>query len=366
MRKRLIGVAWFVFFTLMLCLVVYTVLDSNSLPWQCAGVVFTAIAATGLWISGNELFRKSVFIIWLVALSISTSAAGKELEMEVNSKAMTEVRLNQMLYPTVRMRAKNAGGSGTVIFSGKDASGKWQTYVIGCFHVVDDCIKVEDEYSSMHGRKVKREHRSTVHVEPFRYVDGSRCVGGAASIESDIVAYDENQDIALLRMRDNARPFEFVANIIPKESVSDIQLSNEIWAVGAALGHKPIMTQGHISSIDDEIEDLKYVLSSANTIFGHSGGALFRYSPERKRYEFCGIPARITVMPQGFFSFDTVTWMGFGITVERVYAFLKEWCYDFIYNPDKTIEQCEKERAAKMAEYKRQLDRMYGVVEDKK
>lgn len=283
--------------------------------------------------------------------------------MKVNNAEEASCRLNQMLYPTVRMRAKTAGGSGTVIFSGQNIDDKWETYVIGCHHVISGCVSVTEDWDSMLGRKVKREHLSTVFVEPFRYIHGSRCVGGAASLEADIVAYDERQDVALVKLRDVEREYATVANLIPKGSLPEIQVSNEVWCAGAALGHKPIMTNGHILSIDDEIEDLKFSLSSANSVFGNSGGAMFRFSPERDRYEFMGIPARITIMPKGFFDYEVVTWMGYGITADRVYKFLDDYCYQFIYDPEKSIEECKVARERKKSEAQKIIQRMYGVIE---
>ena len=47
----------------------------------------------------------------------------------------------QMFYPTVRVRAKNAGGSGTVVYS-KKHNNEVHTYVVTNHHVVSDCIKV--------------------------------------------------------------------------------------------------------------------------------------------------------------------------------------------------------------------------------
>jgi len=84
-------------------------------------------------------------------------------------------------------------------------------------------------------------------------------------------------------------------------------------------------------------------MSSAQTIFGNSGGAIFRWSQSRKKYEFIGIPSRISVQPMGF-SADAITHMGYFIPIERVYKLLDDNCYQFIYDKNYTIKQCKKMR----------------------
>ena len=84
-------------------------------------------------------------------------------------------------------------------------------------------------------------------------------------------------------------------------------------------------------------------MSTAQTIFGNSGGALYRYSDERERYEYIGIPSRITVQPLGF-SADSITHMGYFIPIERVYNLLRENNYDFIYDSSISFEDCARLR----------------------
>ena len=74
----------------------------------------------------------------------------------------------EMFYPTVRVRAKQAGGSGTVVYSKKD-NGEVHTYVITNHHVVEKCIEVEKKWNPTLKRKVDTEKLDTVNVEFFRY-----------------------------------------------------------------------------------------------------------------------------------------------------------------------------------------------------
>jgi hypothetical protein len=84
-------------------------------------------------------------------------------------------------------------------------------------------------------------------------------------------------------------------------------------------------------------------MSSAQTIYGNSGGACYRWSADRKKYEWIGVPSRISVQPSGF-SADAITHMGYFIPIERIYRLLDENHYQFIYDEAYSIEDCAEER----------------------
>ena len=77
------------------------------------------------------------------------------------------------------------------------------------------------------------------------------------------------------------------------------------------MGHSPIHTFGHLNGFDDVIDNYPYILSSAPTIFGNSGGSLYVVSEngDEKVY-FIGVPSRIAVV--GWFGgADAITHMSF-------------------------------------------------------
>ena len=98
--------------------------------------------------------------------------------------------------------------------------------------------------------------------------------------------------------------------------------------------------------MDDEIEHFKYWMSSAPTIFGNSGGAVYRLSQNRRKYEYIGIPSRISIQPMGF-SADAITHMGYFIPIDRVYKLLEDNDYQFIYDDSISLEDCKKSRKDK-------------------
>ena len=267
------------------------------------------------------------------------------------AKASKEIiqKHEQMFYPTVRVRTKKAGGSGTVVYSEK-YNDEVYTYVITNHHVIADSVKIEKKWDPVLKRKVDKEILDTVFVEFFRYNNYSHTVGSFA-VEADIVAYSEvdgGQDWALLRVRDKENKADWVANMFQLKELENIHIFDEVYAVGASLGHPPVASDGHISYMDDEIDHYKYWMSSAPTIFGNSGGAVYRWNEDNKQYEYIGIPSRISIQPMGF-SADAITHMGYFIPIDRIYNLLEENDYQFIYDDKVSIEDCEKARKEKQA-----------------
>ena len=267
------------------------------------------------------------------------------------AKASKEIKQKheQMFYPTVRVRTKKAGGSGTVVYSEKYKEEVY-TYVITNHHVIADSVSIQKKWDPVLKRKVDKEKLDTVYVEFFRYNNYSHTVGSFA-VEADIVAYSEvegGQDWALLRVRDKENKADWVANMFPLEDIENVHIFDESYAVGASLGHPPVASDGMITYMDDEIDSYKYWMSSAPTIFGNSGGAVYRWSTGRKQYEYIGIPSRISIQPMGF-SADAITHMGYFIPIDRVYKLLEENDYQFIYDSSKSIEDCNKARKEKQA-----------------
>lgn len=247
----------------------------------------------------------------------------------------------QMLYTVVRVRTKRAAGSGTVVWSGVEKGKKvHHTYILTNHHVIAGAITVKKVWDAQAGRDIKKESRSTVIVEFFKYNNYSKNVGVHA-VQADILTYDARGDMALLETREKESPANFVATLFPVSKLSEVKIYDELHAVGASLGHPPISTKGMLNFMDDEIDDLNYWMSSAQIIFGNSGGAMFRWSDIRRRYEWLGIPSRISM--QGWST--PITHMGYFIPIPRVKAFLESNRYRFIISKNYTWAAEKKLRA---------------------
>lgn len=227
----------------------------------------------------------------------------------------------EMLYPVVVVASGSGQGSGTVIFSA-EVDGGWQTYVLTNHHVIRSAITVKEEWDPKSQEEVKREHRTPIQVRWFDYNDYSREIGTRGQI-ADIVAYDATLDLALLQTRDTERAVQYVATLMPE--ASPLYLFEITWAVGAGLGKPPFPTEGAVSNLDQRINGRPFILSSAPIIFGNSGGALFHWSQERSRYEFIGVPARVSGTWSG-----VVTHMAWAIPLATVREFLRENDFGFI------------------------------------
>lgn len=267
----------------------------------------------------------------------------------------------EVLWTTVRIRAKNAWGSGTLIYSQPDVSGQVHTYVLTCHHVIESNIKVTEKWDDQAGMDLKKETRTPVEVQFFYYEGLSHAKGLAGSYRADIRAYDSDQDIALLELQAKQKVFEPIANLFPMDSIEDIHVFDVIYACGAAMAHEPIATKGVINFMDQIIDDYEYWLGNAPTIFGNSGGAVFRKSEVRGHYEYIGIPARITVNLAGF-SADAITHMGYFVPINRIYKFLEKNFYQFIYDESFMYEACEEERIKFKEEQRKLILAKFGSV----
>jgi len=200
----------------------------------------------------------------------------RNLEKEIKQKH------EEMLYPTVRVRTEKAGGSGSVVYSDKVDDGTYRTYVLTNYHVIDDNVKVEKKWDPKVGMDIKKEVRTPASVEFFYYENYSRCKGVSGSYKGNIKAYNADMDVALLELDKFEEPVKYKAKLIPKEDIDDIKVFDEVYAVGASLGHEPIATKGHITFMDEIIDDYSYWMSTAQTIFGNclTGDSLVMTNPE--------------------------------------------------------------------------------------
>ena len=240
----------------------------------------------------------------------------------------------EMLYTVVLVRPSRGSGSGTVIWSQPDAEGEYHSLILTNHHVVRQAIKIEAAWDPKLGKKVDREKRNLVRAEWHIYNDYSHMVGSKSS-RAEIVAYDAKLDLALLRLIDRERQVTPVAYFLPEDE--PIYLFDEVTAVGAGLGEPPFATQGNLAFLDKIIEGETYFLSSAPIIFGNSGGALFRYSPERLRYELIGVPSKVSAA--GWQAVSHMTW---SIPVNNtVRDFLRGNCYHPVLGEPLDEELCK-------------------------
>lgn len=250
----------------------------------------------------------------------------------------------KVLFTQVRVKTDKAGGSGTVIYSrdakvGADPNKFYSTYIITCHHVISDALKIETKWDPVLAQDRKRDVRQSVGVEFFNWkaVPHGK-LPLTSGVFADIVAYDADHDMALLNLKLADPPS--VASMLPESRIGEVVIMSPVVAVGCALLHDPIVTRGHVTHQGDIIELKDYWMSSAQTIFGNSGGAVFTDG----EFQFIGIPSRIDIAGWG----SPVTHLGYFSPITRVYEFMKEQVFDFLIpGSTKTEKECESEREDK-------------------
>ena len=165
-----------------------------------------------------------------------------------------------------------------------------------------------------------------------------------SSIDADIATYDPEEDLALLKLRDEDEA-PAVATMYPKGEEPKLRIGTPVIAIGAALGENPIMTTGRLSQFAKEIDNREYWLQTAPTIFGNSGGAVYL----EETSEFIGVPARLAVAMLGY-SKDAITHLSYIVPITRVYKFLDDQLFRFIYDSNFTEEGEAKTRQKRRRE----------------
>jgi S1-C subfamily serine protease len=250
--------------------------------------------------------------------------------------------LRQVVLPSVRIRAKEAMGSGTIIYSEEQGDDGYVTYVLTNHHVIEKNIEYKDVWDTVIKKNVKKDFTSPVEVDVGRYTDEGYFLA-SRTCQAEIVDYNKERDLALLKLKDNIKyP---TAKLYPHQEAKKVPLFHTLICCGAALGEfPPVVTEGRLNGIQKEIDNYEYWLSSAQSVFGNSGGSIF--IARNSDWYFLGVPARISVVMIGFAG-SPITHMGYFIPAFSVYEWFDDICFHFLYNPEYTPEQCEKLREEK-------------------
>ena len=250
------------------------------------------------------------------------------------------------IYPVVRVTYGNSGGSGTIIYSKEIEVGKYSTYILTNYHVIENAITITEEWDSILAKKIPIERRNVVYIEQFKYHNISIPVG-TMRIEADIKIYNKIEDIALLKLRYDEL-IKTIAKLPKTEEDYKYYVLNESIAVGCSLLFPPLPTIGVITRMGFLIESLPYDMSSAQIIYGNSGGAMFKSNGI-----LIGMPSKIAVT--GWIGLP-ITHMGLFIPINRVYEYFKEEYYNFIFDLDinekESLKLREKEIKEKRKNYK--------------
>ncbi len=224
----------------------------------------------------------------------------------------------ETLHPSVKVSGSGGVGAGTILYSERDASGRCHTYLVSAFHVVAGYVSVKDGVE-------KREPVTISIYQPD--------LQSMTDEVADIVVYDRKRDLVLLKLTDGGKCFK-AARLATREELKEVCIFTPVYAVGCPLGHSPLPSAGEISTLNKEVDGEKYWMMNAPTIYGNSGGGVFL----TESHQFVGVSAMLCVYQQ--FINVPVPHMGVLVPATTVYDWLDYERFEFIYDPDYTIEGC--------------------------
>ena len=256
---------------------------------------------------------------------------------------------DKVLYPVVRVRTGNSGGSGVLIYSEPDPDneGRYINIALTCQHVVDSAIKIRDEFDPVLKQQRKSDYFEEVAIEVFDY-DGSKLIS-SNSTQADIIAYDKHHDLAAVRLH-NFRQQPFVSSIIPKDEIDELKIASPVVTCGCSLLHDPFPNNGTLTYLREVIEQKAYLMSNAPSIFGNSGGGLFH----GETGHLLGLTSRVTVTQMGF-GMDVQTWMNFSTHPDRLYEFFEHQELQFLYDKTDNYRDAIRRRDSKRREALRSI-----------
>jgi len=256
---------------------------------------------------------------------------------------------DKVLYPVVRVRTGNSGGSGVLIYSEPDPDNddRYINIALTCQHVVDSAIKIRDEFDPVLKQQRKSDYFEEVAIEVFDY-DGSKLIS-SNSTQADIIAYDKHHDLAAVRLH-NFRQQPFVSEIIPKDEIDKLQIASPVVTCGCSLLHDPFPNNGTLTYLREVIEQKAYLMSNAPSIFGNSGGGLFH----GETGHLLGLTSRVTVTQMGF-GMDVQTWMNFSTHPDRLYEFFEHQELQFLYDKNDNYRDAIRRRDSKRREALRSI-----------
>lgn len=238
------------------------------------------------------------------------------------------------LEASCRVQASQTIGSATIIYS-KDGN----TFAITNHHVVAKNIQYKDQWDNILQREIKNQFLSPVEVLFPKIEDND--VVGYNTRSADIIIYNKEQDMALLKIK--SKDMYPSVNLYPREETRNIKALTPLGVIGAALGETPVFTEGKLQTKQKIIDNYEYWLSTALSIYGNSGGGVF--TPHNGEWKFIGIPSRIAVT--GGFSSQAITHLGYFIPPFRVYDWLEDECFQFIYDDSFDMDKCTELRKEK-------------------
>lgn len=236
----------------------------------------------------NDLVKDELKLAFLV----SQNKLDAEKIISILQENLVDADISYLLKSSVMVRGFEGMGSGTVIKMADN-----EIYILSCYHVVSDIIR----YNKMglpFGVKVGYLKR-----------DIQNLIAGYVYYEADIIKYDEEKDLVLLKLRVNDNELNAVNVSINEPEIGDI-----VYSIGNPIGVIRTVSKGILSN---KVEG--FYVSDNTTTFGNSGGGLYNI-----KNELIGIPAQVLVYGEKETIIVPESSLGFSITLPIIRDFLQD------------------------------------------
>lgn len=223
-----------------------------------------------------------------------------------------QVLRRTMLEPAVQIAIGSHVGAGVIVHKEKSPDSElYKYYILSCWHTFREEI---DQYEHNLKESLTDEARAQV-KEPL--IEVKVYLNDDASAENAKIVYSKaDKDLSLLVM--NSALDIPVANFSLNYRESKLQVFSPVMAVGCPLGNDPMPTMGIVSDMAQVHEGFEYMMTTAATHIGNSGGPI--YSLETGEIE--AIVSKVYM--SGRNAPAVVSHMGLAVPRVHIYDFLKE------------------------------------------
>ena len=219
----------------------------------------------------NETFR-TIFDIFQISIDYNYN------NFEIIYEKLRKPDIDLLLESSVLIQTPTSSGSGTVI---KKDNGF--TYILTCYHVIEEkpiIIKEETELTIIkEAIDPPEETQTNITVSYLLRNENYEEIGNVRYI-AEIVSYDEEKDLALLRIFTKDENLNIVS--IAKE---EPKIGDTVYSIGNPLSINRTLSKGILSTKEKD-----FYISDNTITFGNSGGGLFN-----NKGELIGVPSNVMV-----------------------------------------------------------------------
>jgi S1-C subfamily serine protease len=156
---------------------------------------------------------------------------------------------------------------------------KTERWALTNYHCIEDSIRtVEREIVSPDGtvKKISKIVREEVSLSQPAYGPTGRV--GELTLTAEILAFDKDRDLAVLRILSETTPLLASAKIAPDGY--KLAQGQVVWAIGNPIGLENTVTRGVVSHLFREVDmggdyKARFIQTDATITGGSSGGALY-------------------------------------------------------------------------------------------